>query len=80
MVSSDNPKKEVTGFAIQAAKDPLIAKTNKIANIAQLLSIPQRCFSFSILVAVFSLSLQSQWSVAVCSHSGQWQWSVAVFS
>lgn len=48
MVSGDSPKKEVTGFATQAAKDPLIANTIKIAKIDQLLSIPQRCFNFSI--------------------------------
>lgn len=47
-VSSDNPKKLVTGFATQVANEPLIEKTNKIAKIDQLLSKFQRCFSFSI--------------------------------
>ena len=51
---NDSPKKEVTGFATQVAKDPLIAKTSKIAKIDQLLSIPQRCFNFSIDEKLYS--------------------------
>jgi len=48
IISGDNPKKLVTGFATQAAKEPLIAKTIKIAIIDQFVSIPHRFFNFSI--------------------------------
>ena len=33
IISGDNPKKLVTGFATQAAKEPFIAKTIKIRTI-----------------------------------------------
>ena len=49
IVSGLRPKKEVTGFATHAAKDPLMANTIKIAITAQLLSISQRFFNFSII-------------------------------
>ncbi len=49
MVSGDKPKKAVMGLATQAANEPLIAKTIKIAITDQLLSIFQRFLSFSML-------------------------------
>ena len=47
VVSALNPKNPVTGLDTQAAKEPLIAKTMRIANICQLLDIPQRSFNLS---------------------------------
>ncbi len=47
MFCGEIPKKLVTGFATQAANEPLMAKTIKIATIDQLLEISQRSFNFS---------------------------------
>ena len=51
--SAESPKKLVIGPATQAAKDPLIANTMKMAITCQLELIPHRFFNFSISSRLF---------------------------
>lgn len=42
------PTKANAGLTIKAAKEPLMLKATRIANISQLDVKPQRCFNLSI--------------------------------